>query len=270
MCLNGSQNKRTAQEHRNIFFFFPWCLRKKKKKRDLRARLAPILLKEVDLLPRLSSKKFFQILQSLLFYFVKSRDAIPWTLLVYADVENKKLSFVRCQLWKLGRKLLLGDFRNPWCICSSAQVILQDRGCIPLSWPYLTLLPLPSPSWQGSATFVPHVTDVLAAQKLAVNRESADSSLQWDVRDMEVERIKPEPSKCCICSASGAPWLTTQQAELSCRDFDDCMPTAGTRSAKGWRKDEGQWDNAVHFPGMSNPGSSLWLWQNHPGEWVLL
>lgn len=161
------KNCSRTQKH----FLFLSLVSEKKKKRDLRARLAPILLKEVDLLPRLSSEKFFQILQSLLFYFVKSRDAIPWTLLVYADVENKKLSFVRCQLWKLGRKLLLGDFRNPWCICSSAQVILQDRGCIPLSWPYLTLLPLPSPSWQGSATFVPHVTDVLAAQKLAVNRE---------------------------------------------------------------------------------------------------
>lgn len=166
----GAKTKELLKNTETFSFSFlgVW---EKKKKRDLRARLAPILLKEVDLLPRLSSEKFFQILQSLLFYFVKSRDAIPWTLLVYADVENKKLSFVRCQLWKLGRKLLLGDFRNPWCICSSAQVILQDRGCIPLSWPYLTLLPLPSPSWQGSATFVPHVTDVLAAQKLAVNRE---------------------------------------------------------------------------------------------------
>lgn len=134
----------------------------------------------------------------------------------------------------------------------------------------MTFLSLPSPSWQGSATFVPHVTDVLAAQKSTVNTESADSSLQWDVRDLEVEKIIPEPSKCCSCSASGAPWLTTQQAELSCRDFGYCRPTAGTRCAEGWRKDEGQWDNTVHFPGMSNPGSLLWLWQNHPGEWVLL
>lgn len=30
----------------------------KKKKKALRARLAPVLLKEVDLLPRLSSKEF--------------------------------------------------------------------------------------------------------------------------------------------------------------------------------------------------------------------
>lgn len=186
---------------------------------------------------------------------------------------KKKLSFVRCQLWELGRKLLLGDFRKPWCICSSTQIILQDRDCIPLSWPWqcMTLLLLPSSSWQSSATFVPHVTDVLATQKLAVNTERAEySSFQWEVRDMEVKKIKPEPSKCCICSASGALWLTVQQAELSCRDFGYCMPTAGTRSAEDWRKDEGKWDNAVHFPGMSNPGSLLWLWQSHPGEWVLL
>lgn len=40
-------------------FLFLSLVSGKKKKKGLRARLAAILLKEVDLLPRLSSKEFF-------------------------------------------------------------------------------------------------------------------------------------------------------------------------------------------------------------------
>lgn len=49
------------------------------------------------------------------------------------------------------------------------QLVLQDKGCIALSWPYMVLPLLTSHSWYGSACFVPHATDVLAAQTSAVN-----------------------------------------------------------------------------------------------------
>lgn len=49
------------------------------------------------------------------------------------------------------------------------QLVLQDKGCIALSWPYMVLPLLTSHSWWGSACFVPHATDVLAAQTSAVN-----------------------------------------------------------------------------------------------------
>lgn len=90
-----------TQKH---FLFLSLVSGKKKKKKGLRARLASILLKEVDLLPRLSSKEFFfKSCSPCKSYFVQSRDAIPRTLLVYADV-GKKTSFpfsdANCENWE--------------------------------------------------------------------------------------------------------------------------------------------------------------------------
>lgn len=54
----GAKTKEVLENTETFSFSFlgVW---KKKKKKGLRARLATILLKEVDLLPRLSSKEFF-------------------------------------------------------------------------------------------------------------------------------------------------------------------------------------------------------------------
>lgn len=79
-----------------------------------------------------------------------------------------------------GKKAAAGGFQH-WCVRSSVRLALQDKGCIALSSSYVALPLLTVPSQWGSATFVPHVTGVLAAQNVAVDTES---SFQWGVRDM--------------------------------------------------------------------------------------
>lgn len=100
----GAKTKEELENTETFSFSFLGVWEKKKKKKGLRARLASILLKEVDLLPRLSSKEFFfKSCSPCKSYFVQSRDAIPRTLLVYADVE-KKTSFpfsdANCENWE--------------------------------------------------------------------------------------------------------------------------------------------------------------------------
>lgn len=107
--------------------------------------------------------------------------------------------FVSCQLWKLERKLLLGDFRKPWYVCQFCRIMF--------------VLSLLGPTWfcchsryllKGTLPHL-HLMSVMFLQiKL--------SSLQHRVRDVEVESNK---TRALFCLANGDLWLKMQHAKLS-------------------------------------------------------